>query len=49
LNNIPAWFITLSYAAAKDEEAVFQWLEKSYDRHEVGNDLAQNGTCPRSL
>jgi len=31
----PAWFIALSYAAAKDEEAVFEWLEKSYDRHEV--------------
>jgi TolB-like protein len=31
----PAWYIALSYAAAKDEESVFEWLEKSYDRHEV--------------
>lgn len=31
----PAWFIALFYAAAQDEDAVFEWLEKSYDRHEV--------------
>jgi len=31
----PAWFIALSYADANDDDAVFEWLEKSYVRHEV--------------
>ena len=31
----PAWFIALSYAAVEDGDAVFEWLEKSYDRHEA--------------
>ena len=31
----PAWFLALTYAVLSDEEAIFDWLEKSYDRHEV--------------
>ena len=31
----PAWFIALYYAHIKDYEKTFEWLQKSYDRHEV--------------
>ncbi len=31
----PAWFIALYYANSKDYEKTFEWLQKSYDRHEV--------------
>ena len=31
----PAWFIALYYAHMKDYERTFEWLQKSYDRHEV--------------
>ncbi|CAM3575346.1 helix-turn-helix domain-containing protein [Zobellia roscoffensis] len=31
----PAWFIALYYAHTKDYESTFEWLQKSYDRHEV--------------
>ncbi|SEC71051.1 TolB amino-terminal domain-containing protein [Maribacter dokdonensis] len=31
----PAWFIALYYAHIKDYERTFEWLQKSYDRHEV--------------
>lgn len=31
----PAWFIALYYAHVKDDERTFEWLQKSYDRHEV--------------
>jgi hypothetical protein len=31
----PAWFIALYYAHSKDYENTFEWLLKSYDRHEV--------------
>ena len=31
----PAWFIALYYCTLKDYEQAFQWLQKSYDRHEV--------------
>ncbi|RKR07812.1 TolB-like protein [Maribacter vaceletii] len=31
----PAWFIALYYAHVKDYEKTFDWLQKSYDRHEV--------------
>jgi TolB-like protein/AraC-like DNA-binding protein len=31
----PAWFIALYYCHIRDYESVFDWLQKSYDRHEV--------------
>ena len=31
----PAWFIALYYCHIRDYESVFEWLQKSYDRHEV--------------
>lgn len=31
----PAWFIALYYCTIKDYESAFEWLQKSYDRHEV--------------
>ncbi|MEO9894269.1 helix-turn-helix domain-containing protein [Aurantibacter sp.] len=31
----PAWFIALYYAHSSDYEKTFEWLQKSYDRHEV--------------
>jgi hypothetical protein len=31
----PAWFIALYYAHVKEYERTFEWLQKSYDRHEV--------------
>ncbi|CAM4093539.1 helix-turn-helix domain-containing protein [Zobellia roscoffensis] len=31
----PAWFIALYYAHINDYERTFEWLQKSYDRHEV--------------
>jgi class 3 adenylate cyclase/TolB-like protein len=31
----PAWFIALYYCHIKDYENAFEWLQKSYDRHEV--------------
>ncbi len=31
----PAWFIALYYAHIKDYDKTFEWLQKSYDRHEV--------------
>tara|TARA_R110002051_G_scaffold297564_2_gene364001 strand:+ start:50523 stop:52484 length:1962 start_codon:yes stop_codon:yes gene_type:complete len=31
----PAWFIALYHAHVKDYERTFEWLQKSYDRHEV--------------
>lgn len=31
----PAWFISLYYAHMKDYERTFEWLQKSYNRHEV--------------
>ncbi|WP_405414067.1 helix-turn-helix domain-containing protein [Maribacter sp. Asnod1-A12] len=31
----PAWFIALYYGHVKDYERAFEWLQKSYDRHEV--------------
>lgn len=31
----PAWFIALYYAHVKEYERTFDWLQKSYDRHEV--------------
>ncbi len=31
----PAWFIALYYAHIKDYNKTFEWLQKSYNRHEV--------------
>lgn len=31
----PAWFLAMYYCTSKDYEQAFQWLQKSYDRHEV--------------
>ena len=31
----PAWFIALYYCHTKDYDRAFEWLEKSYDHHEV--------------
>ena len=31
----PAWFIALYYCTLEDYETTFEWLQKSYDRHEV--------------
>ena len=31
----PAWFIALYYCTLEDYETAFDWLQKSYDRHEV--------------
>jgi len=31
----PAWFITLYYCTLNDYERAFEWLNKSYERHEV--------------
>ena len=31
----PAWFLAMYYAATKDETKTFEWLEKSFERHEV--------------
>jgi len=31
----PAWFIALYYCIIKEYENAFQWLQHSYDRHEV--------------
>ena len=31
----PAWFVGLCYAALGNDKMVFEWLEKSYDRHEA--------------
>ena len=31
----PAWFMALYYAHIKDYEKTFDWLQKSFDRHEV--------------
>jgi tetratricopeptide (TPR) repeat protein len=31
----PAWFIALSYAVLGHDEALFEWLEKSYERGET--------------
>ncbi|MBT8180939.1 MAG: hypothetical protein KJO53_05060, partial [Eudoraea sp.] len=31
----PAWFIALYYSASKNNEKTWEWLQKSYDNHEV--------------
>jgi TolB-like protein/AraC-like DNA-binding protein len=31
----PAWFIALYYCHAKNYDKTFEWLQKSYERHEV--------------
>jgi len=31
----PAWFIALYYCHTKDNKKVFEWLQKSYEHHEV--------------
>ncbi|MCE2614068.1 helix-turn-helix domain-containing protein [Flavobacteriaceae bacterium D16] len=31
----PAWFLALYYCWSGDREKAFEWLQKSYDRHEV--------------
>ena len=31
----PAWFMAMYYFHDKDHEQAFQWLQKSFDRHEV--------------
>jgi len=31
----PAWFLAMYYCHLKDYEQAFEWLQKSYDRHEV--------------
>jgi tetratricopeptide (TPR) repeat protein len=31
----PAWFMALYYCHIKDYDKAFEWLRKSYDRHEV--------------
>ena len=31
----PAWFLALYYCQQKEYEKTFEWLQKSYDRHEV--------------
>lgn len=31
----PAWFIAMYYCTLDDSEKTFEWLQKSYDRHEV--------------
>ncbi|MBT8179568.1 MAG: helix-turn-helix domain-containing protein [Eudoraea sp.] len=31
----PAWFLALYYASIGDYEQAFEWLQNSYDRHEV--------------
>ncbi|MDZ7658018.1 TPR end-of-group domain-containing protein [Fodinibius sp.] len=31
----PAWFIALYYCTLNDYERAFEWLNKSYERHEV--------------
>ncbi|MGB5437635.1 MAG: helix-turn-helix domain-containing protein [Maribacter sp.] len=31
----PAWFMALYYCHIRDYESAFDWLQKSYDRHEV--------------
>ena len=31
----PAWFMAMYYFHEKDHEQAFQWLQKSFDRHEV--------------
>lgn len=31
----PAWFLALYYAQNKDYDKAFDWLQRSYDRHEV--------------
>ena len=31
----PAWFLAIFYAVVGEEEQVFDWLERSYQRHEV--------------
>jgi len=35
LSGSPAWFIAMYYAHIKNYEKTFEWLQKSYDRHEV--------------
>ena len=31
----PGWFLALSYGALNDDDRLFEWLEKSYERREV--------------
>ncbi len=31
----PAWFLALYYSVLGDDQSTFEWLEKSYERHEV--------------
>jgi len=31
----PAWFLAMYYCTVKEYEIAFDWLQKSYDRHEV--------------
>jgi len=31
----PAWFLALYYCTVEDYENTFEWLQKSYDRHEM--------------
>jgi tetratricopeptide (TPR) repeat protein len=31
----PAWFLAMFYCTLQDYERAFEWLQKSYDRHEV--------------
>jgi tetratricopeptide (TPR) repeat protein len=31
----PSWFIALYYCHVKDYDKTFEWLQKSYERHEV--------------
>ena len=31
----PAWFMALYYCHSQDYESAFNWLQKSYDRHEM--------------
>ncbi len=31
----PAWFTALYYASIGNHEKALEWLQKSYDRHEV--------------
>lgn len=35
LSGSPGWFIALTYAALKDDDRLFDWLDKSYMRREV--------------
>lgn len=40
----PAWFSAIYYAVVGDESKTLEWLDKSYQRHEVEIDLAEDRT-----